>query len=354
MSVVSQLFLNPALTAPLWLILTGRAPEGITQPVLLFLRRHLSADALASITTTLKWATVLGVGKWVNDWLGRLAMNSFRLRSERHRYDWPDEVALITGATGGFGSRFARDLAAKGVKIIAVDVIESMPQDDLRNNARINYYQCDITDRDAVMKLAEEVTEVHGDVSILINNAGVACEGMEVLTCTPDILQRTYGVNLVSHYYTLQAFMPAMVRRKKGHIVTVASLASFVSPAGMAAYSSSKAAVLALHETIRTEARALHKCPEIQFTSVHPTFADTPLITRWMKELQASKVFIIDPQQVSDAVVSQILSCRGGQVFVPRYTAATKWIRGWPVWLREGFVMMGERRRAILENGKQL
>lgn len=64
-----------------------------------------------------------------------------------------------------------------------------------------------------------------------------------------------FGVNVISNYWTLQAFTPAMIKRDKGHVVTIASMASFLSVPGMVPYCNTKAAVLSLHEGMKQEMR---------------------------------------------------------------------------------------------------
>lgn len=64
-----------------------------------------------------------------------------------------------------------------------------------------------------------------------------------------------FGVNVIAHYWTLQAFMPAMIKKDKGHVVTIASMASFLSMPGMVPYCNSKAAVMSLHEGMKHEMR---------------------------------------------------------------------------------------------------
>ena len=95
----------------------------------------------------------------------------------------------------------------------------------------------------------------------------------------------TFNVNIISHYWTLQAFLPAMIRNKKGHVVALASMASFLSPPGMVPYCNTKAAVLSLHEGLMQETRVVYKAPEIKFSVVHPTYAATPMVQPFRDEL---------------------------------------------------------------------
>ncbi|KAK1087762.1 hypothetical protein LTR33_000883 [Friedmanniomyces endolithicus] len=228
-TVLAKAVLNPLLTAPLWLALT--APQTRDQ-LLQYLGQYLSHTTLERATTTLKWLSILGLTRLANRLLNDLAENNFRLSSERHRYDWPREIALVTGGTGGFGSLICKALAAKGITVICVDIPSELTA-DLKRHPNIHYFRCDITDHAAVQRLASNVRENNGNPSILINNAGVAFDH-HIMTATPDQLRRIFDVNIISHYYLLQAFLPAMIVDKKGHVVSLASMASFISGPGLA------------------------------------------------------------------------------------------------------------------------
>lgn len=281
--------LSPAVTGALLFALT-KAPERLRQPLLQKLGEYASASTIARAITALKWLCALGVARNLHIWLSNIAQNNFRLRSEKHRYNWPNEVAVVTGSASGFGALIAKGLAAKGINVMGVDIRPEAPE-DIKANPRIHYYQCDITDRAKVMELAEKIRSQYGDPSILVNNAGV-CYVHSILNASEKAINQTFDVNIISHYWTLQAFLPAMIENKKGHVVSLASIASFTSPPGLIPYANTKAAVLGLHEGLMQETRAVYKAPEIKFTSVHPTFAKTPLAAPFMHVLESSKAFV--------------------------------------------------------------
>lgn len=79
----------------------------------------------------------------------------------------------------------------------------------------------------------------------------------------PEYLRKIFDVNVLSHYYTVQAFLPDMIENNKGHIMTIASMASFFSSGGLVDYCSTKAAVLAFHEGLTQEIRVKHKAPNV-------------------------------------------------------------------------------------------
>jgi all-trans-retinol dehydrogenase (NAD+) len=86
----------------------------------------------------------------------------------------------------------------------------------------------------------------------LINNAGIG-NAYTVLDIPIEALRKLFDINLISHWSTVQEFLPDMIANKKGHIMSVASLASFVALAGAVDYSATKAALLAFHEGLTQE-----------------------------------------------------------------------------------------------------
>jgi NAD(P)-dependent dehydrogenase (short-subunit alcohol dehydrogenase family) len=86
-----------------------------------------------------------------------------------------------------------------------------------------------------------------GAPTILINNAGILASHT-ILTTSDAYLRKIFDVNVLSNWYTTKAFLPDMLRHNKGHIVTIASTASFVGVAGLADYTATKAAILSFHE----------------------------------------------------------------------------------------------------------
>jgi hypothetical protein len=157
-------------------------------------------------------------------------------------------------------------------------------------------------------------------------------------------VQQLYNVNIVSHFNTVREFLPAMVAAKKGHVVTVSSMAAFVCSPGLVAYSSSKSAALVFHEGLQQELRTFHNAPEIKCSVVHPTFADTPMVAKFKDSLAKTTAKLITPESVADAVVKQVLSGRGAQIVLNGnlpYFLTT--LRAWPHYL-SGIILMGANR----------
>ena len=289
MNIIKNVPFSPAVTGALLYALT-KSPEQYRRQILEKLSQYLSPKSISRAVTTLKWLFALGLARNLHVFLSDIAQNNFSIRSQRHRYVWHSEVAVVTGAASGFGALISKGLAAKGINVAAVDIRDDLP-DDMKGNEKIHYYKCDITDRQKVMDLAQQIEKDMGEVSVLVNNAGV-CYQHSILDATEKALNNLYDVNIISHYYTLQAFLPNMIKNKKGHVVATASMASFLSPPGLIPYCNTKAAVLSLHDGLRQECRVTHKAPEIKFSVVHPTYAATPMVQPFNNELTTARVFV--------------------------------------------------------------
>jgi NAD(P)-dependent dehydrogenase (short-subunit alcohol dehydrogenase family) len=165
-------------------------------------------------------------------------------------------IALVTGAGQGNGAAIAAGLAAEGARVVATDLDAAGAE---RTAAAIRQtggeawaFGLDVTDPDACAAVAAEVAGAVGQVSILVNNAGV-CPRHTI--DSPD-LHRAWNlaldVNLHGTLNVTLAFLPAL-RATKGTIINIASIASFVSTATSVGYSTFKAAVRMLTQNLAQE-----------------------------------------------------------------------------------------------------
>ena len=111
----------------------------------------------------------------------------------------------------------------------------------------MHWYECDITNHEAVHEVADKIKSELGTVTILFNNAGIG-KTATITEVSPEFLEKIFHINLISHWYTVKEFLPGMIQAKKGHIVSTASMASFVQVAGMVDYCVTKAGVMSFHE----------------------------------------------------------------------------------------------------------
>ncbi|EGI58184.1 Short chain dehydrogenase/reductase family 16C member 6 [Acromyrmex echinatior] len=103
-------------------------------------------------------------------------------------------------------------------------------------------YKCNVADREEVLRVAKKVKEEVGDVTILINNAGIVFV-KSFLNQSPDEIIRVIDVNVIAHYWTLKAFLPNMIKKNHGHIVAISSVAGLFIGCYGTVYSPSKFAI---------------------------------------------------------------------------------------------------------------
>ncbi|KAF2675027.1 short-chain dehydrogenase/reductase 2 [Microthyrium microscopicum] len=315
------------ISAPLLYLLT-RASPAVQEKIVQYLPKNVSK---AKLVKALTWALIAGLGGQVNSWLNAWAQNNwlFSGRSKFGENGWDKEIAIVTGGSSGMGNLTARGLAAKGIKVCILDIIE--PSEEVEN---IQYFKCDVTSRDNVFEVAEAVKSFFGPPTILINNAGIA-HAHTILEATPEYLHKLFDVNVISYFYTIQAFLPDMIKAKKGHIVTMASMASYVGPAGLVDYAATKSAVLSLHEGLISELKHRYNAPEIKTTVIHPIYVKTALIDTFKSSLRTSKSLVIRPETVSKAIVKQILHGTSAQLYFPKSLRTGSLVRGFPHWVQE-------------------
>jgi NAD(P)-dependent dehydrogenase (short-subunit alcohol dehydrogenase family) len=164
------------------------------------------------------------------------------------------KLALVTGAGSGIGRATALALAKKGARIIAVDIdaerVTEM-QAEL-GTACVLAQRVDVSKREEMRALAGAVHERFGAVDVLVNNAGVAHAG-GVLESKLEDWDWVVGVNLWGVVHGCHFFAPEMVRRKRGHVVNIASTFGLMAASGVAPYCTTKFAVVGLSESMRGE-----------------------------------------------------------------------------------------------------
>jgi len=164
------------------------------------------------------------------------------------------KVVLITGAGHGIGRELARQLAAAGARIAAVDLdtaaLEALTAE--LPASTVAALPADVTDRPALLTATAELEKRLGPIDLLIANAGIGRE-----TCALDFkaedLEVQIRVNLLGVINSVAAVLPGMLTRQRGHLAAISSLASFRGLPRMTGYCASKAGVNALFDGLRIE-----------------------------------------------------------------------------------------------------
>jgi NAD(P)-dependent dehydrogenase (short-subunit alcohol dehydrogenase family)/pimeloyl-ACP methyl ester carboxylesterase len=164
-----------------------------------------------------------------------------------------DRLALVTGAGSGIGRASALALAAHGARVLLVDRDGAAVAETARSIPGAAWFTCDVSDPEAMERLAAEVTGEHGVPQIVLNNAGIGVAGPFMETPLED-WRRVLDINLMGVVHGSRLFGRAMIERGLGgQIVNTASAAAFQPTKDLPAYATSKSAVLMLSECLRAE-----------------------------------------------------------------------------------------------------
>ncbi|RLV01368.1 short chain dehydrogenase [Streptomyces griseocarneus] len=231
-------------------------------------------------------------------------------------------LVLVTGAASGIGRATAFAFAEAGARVVAVDrdaegAARTAEMARLIGAPEAWGEYADVSDEQAMEKLAVKVAAEYGVVDVLVNNAGIGVAG-SFLDTSPDDWRKVLDVNLWGVIHGCRVFGRQMAERGQGgHIVNVASAAAFHPFKTLTAYSTSKAAVLMLSESLRAElaGRGIGVtaiCPGLVNTGITGTtrFAGLPEEAQQLRRDKASRLYAkrnYPPEKVAEAVLRSVL-----------------------------------------------
>ena len=204
-----------------------------------------------------------------------------------------DKVALVTGAASGIGAAIADVLATAGALVWVADLNETEGKlVARRNNGK--YLSLDVSSESACQQAIQQV----GPLDVLVNVAGIGHVGTLEKTAAAD-LDRLYGVNVRGVFNCCKAFVPAMLERRRGSVINMASVGGIVAIRERLAYTTTKFAVVGL-----TKALALdHSHTGVRFNCICPGRVETPFVLARLKEYP-------DPQSAYHEMASTQLNGR--------------------------------------------
>uniref|UniRef100_A0A8C7E555 Dehydrogenase/reductase SDR family member 7B n=2 Tax=Naja naja TaxID=35670 RepID=A0A8C7E555_NAJNA len=193
-----------------------------------------------------------------------------------------DAVVVITGATSGLGKECAKAFHAAGSQLVLCgrsgerlqDVLQelSAATDPLKNAHKHHVVVFDLSDINAVVSAAKEILSCVDRVDILINNAGISFRGTIAETVI-EVDRKVMETNYFGPVALTKALLPAMIKRRKGHIVTISSVQGKISIPFRSAYAASKHATQAFFDCLRAEVERFN----IEVTVVCPGYIQTNL-----------------------------------------------------------------------------
>ena len=187
-------------------------------------------------------------------------------------------LVLVTGAGQGNGQAIALGVAAAGARVVVTDVrldtAEATALKIREKGGTATAFGLDVTDAAACATVAKRVSDEIGATDVLVNNAGIIIRETIDSPQAPENWRRVMDVNVNGIFNVVHAWLPAL-RRTRGNIINVASIASFVGVPGVLGYSPSKGAV-----KLFTQALARDLAPDgIRVNAIAPGVIETPMTT---------------------------------------------------------------------------
>lgn len=190
-----------------------------------------------------------------------------------HAFDLTDHLALITGGGSGLGLGMARCFVAHGAKVVLLGRRESVLAEAAGQlGAAASHRVFDVTSDDAATMVAD-VEQAVGPVTCLVNNAGVHLKKPATET-TNDAFEHVLRTHLTGALALSRAVIPHMVQRKRGSLIFLASMSSFLGMPNIVAYSTAKTGVLGMTRTLAAELAPHH----VRSNAIAPGWIESPML----------------------------------------------------------------------------
>jgi NAD(P)-dependent dehydrogenase (short-subunit alcohol dehydrogenase family) len=224
--------------------------------------------------------------------------------------EFSGKVGLVAGGTGGLGRAVSLAFLEQGAKVV-VTYREQKEFDDLKGSAGANVSSLrgknvDVTDGTAVDGMIEGILTEYGRLDIVVNTVGGYAGGVKLWESDAKVFDKMLALNLLSGYLISHAAVPAMLKQKQGAIVNVASKAAVDHAGGATAYAASKAAAVAMMDSLAADLMGTG----VRVNSILPSIIDTETNRRMMPKADFSKW----PKAEDIARVILFLCSDGGKV----------------------------------------
>lgn len=226
--------------------------------------------------------------------------------TKKEQKDVSGEIIVITGTGHGIGRELALQYTDLGATVVCVDINETGNQQTVSDCNRLqrgtaHAYTCDVSNREKVLELAIKVKIEVGPVTVLINNAGIM-PTRPLEKQTPEEIRKTFDINVLSNFWTLEAFLPHMREQNRGHIVSMSSIAGVIGLSNLVPYCASKFAVRGMMESLQEEIREGPHKNLIKTTTIYPYMTNTGLCKN--PKVKFPKILgLLDPKQVASKII---------------------------------------------------
>eukprot|EP00298_Acanthocystis_sp_HF-20_P004603 c14933_g1_i1.p1 GENE.c14933_g1_i1~~c14933_g1_i1.p1 ORF type:complete len:317 (+),score=123.98 c14933_g1_i1:28-951(+) len=222
-------------------------------------------------------------------------------------YNFQDKKVLITGGAHGIGKLLAIALAQKGCHVIIWDIQDEWGKkvvEEIESISKIaKFFKVDLCNPQEVNRVAQLTISEVGFIDLVINNAGVV-SGKKILDLSDAEIQRTFSVNILAHFWVVKNFLPSMIARNEGYIVTIASSAGLVGIPRLTDYCSTKFAAIGFNESLRRELQTENA--NIHTTCVCPYHINTGMFHGIKQTSMFGLVRSLEPEHVRDEIISAI------------------------------------------------
>ena len=243
--------------------------------------------------------------------------------------NWEDEVVVITGGVGGLGDCLAEIFALRGVDVGVLDI--AIRDEDGEEKEGVSRYRCDIGNYEELERVWGHLVEELGTPTILINNAAVV-NGKPFMEMKKEDVERTFATNTIAQYHLTRLFLEPLLKDERGGtLVTVSSVLAHLGASNLSAYTASKAALIAYHNSITAELADM--APQIKTILVAPGQLDTQLFKNvrlrgWLQNFFGP---VVAAGEAAVRIVEMIDKGEGGLVCLPAYARYIAWLGVLPV-----------------------
>ena len=185
------------------------------------------------------------------------------------------KVVLVAGGTGGLGRSVSLAFLAEGARVVVTyrdqNEFDAVKRSAGANASLMQGHEIDVTNEAAVEQFVHKLVAEHGRLDVVVNTVGGYAGGIKLWELDPKVFDQMLALNLRSGYAISRAVVPAMLKQKGGAIINVASKAAFDHAAGAAAYAASKAAAVAMMDSLAADLKG----SGVRVNSILPSIIDT-------------------------------------------------------------------------------
>ena len=214
------------------------------------------------------------------------------------------KTALITGAGRGIGRATAIAFAKEGINLgllgRTIENLEAVASELQTYGVKVSIAAADVSNMESVNTAVEKIRVELGPIDILVNNAGISKFG-KFLEVDPEDWAKIIQVNVMGVYYVTRAVLPDMIEKNAGDIINISSTAGQKGAPVTSAYSASKAAVIALSESLMLEVRKQN----IRVVTLTPSTIATDMAIE-LNLTDGNPEKVMQPEDIADFMVAQL------------------------------------------------